>query len=40
MTDAVMAEFAAWQAQPLEPMYPVILFDALRGSGWAPACRE
>jgi transposase-like protein len=25
-----MAEVAAWQARPLEPMYPVVFFDALR----------
>jgi transposase-like protein len=30
VTDAVMAEVAAWQARPLEPLYPVIFFDALR----------
>ena len=30
VTDAVMAEVAAWQSRPLEPMYPVIFFDALR----------
>jgi transposase-like protein len=30
VTDAVMAEVAAWQNRPLEPMYPVIFFDALR----------
>jgi transposase-like protein len=30
VTDAVMAEVTAWQARPLEPMYPVIFFDALR----------
>ncbi len=30
VTDAVMAEVAAWQARPLEPMYPVIFFDAMR----------
>ena len=30
VTDAVMTEVAAWQARPLEPMYPVIFFDALR----------
>ena len=28
--DAVMAEVPAWQARPLEPMYPVVFFDALR----------
>jgi len=30
VTDAVMAEVAAWQGRPLEPLYPVIFFDALR----------
>ncbi|TSJ87554.1 IS256 family transposase [Chitinimonas sp. BJB300] len=30
ITDEVMAEVTAWQARPLEPMYPVVFFDALR----------
>lgn len=30
VTDAVVAEVTAWQGRPLEPMYPVIFFDALR----------
>jgi putative transposase len=30
VTDEVMAEAAAWQSRPLEPMYPVVFFDALR----------
>lgn len=30
VTDEVMAEVAAWQTRPLESMYPVIFFDALR----------
>ena len=30
VTEAVMAEVKAWQARPLEPMYPVVFFDALR----------
>jgi transposase-like protein len=30
VTDAVLAEVTAWQQRPLEPMYPVIFFDALR----------
>lgn len=30
ITDAVMAEVQAWQTRPLEPMYPVVFFDALR----------
>jgi len=30
VTDAVMEEVTAWQSRPLEPMYPVVFFDALR----------
>ena len=30
VTDAVLAEVAAWQTRPLEPLYPVVFFDALR----------
>ena len=30
VTDAVMAEVSAWQSRPLEVMYPVVFFDALR----------
>ena len=30
VTDEVMAEVGAWQARPLEPLYPVVFFDALR----------
>ena len=30
VTDEVLAEVTAWQARPLEPMYPVVFFDALR----------
>jgi len=30
VTDAVMSEVTAWQARPLEPIYPVVFFDALR----------
>jgi putative transposase len=30
VTDAVMAEVTAWQARPLEEIYPVVFFDALR----------
>src|SRR5205807_4368284 len=30
VTDAVLAEVTAWQARPLEAMYPVVFFDALR----------
>ena len=30
VTEAVMQEVTAWQARPLEPLYPVVFFDALR----------
>lgn len=30
VTEAVMAEVTAWEARPLEPIYPVVFFDALR----------
>ncbi len=30
VTDAVMTEVPAWQSRPLEAMYPVVFFDALR----------
>ena len=30
VTDGVLSEITAWQARPLEPMYPVVFFDALR----------
>src|SRR5215203_1076801 len=30
VTDAVLEEVAAWQARPLETVYPLIFFDALR----------
>ena len=30
VTDAVLAEVKEWQVRPLEPMYPVVIFDALR----------
>lgn len=30
VTDEVMAEVTAWQARPLEAMYPVVFFNALR----------
>ena len=30
VTDAVLAEVGAWQSRPLERMYPVVFFDALR----------
>jgi putative transposase len=30
VTDAVVADVTAWQQRPLEPMYPIVFFDALR----------
>jgi putative transposase len=30
VTDEVMAEAFSWQSRPLEPLYPVVFFDALR----------
>src|SRR5512136_198747 len=30
VTDAVLEEVAAWQARPLETIYPLVFFDALR----------
>jgi putative transposase len=30
VTDAIVAEISAWQARPLERVYPVVFFDALR----------
>src|SRR3954454_5843978 len=30
VTDAVLDEIAAWQARPLEPVYPLVFLDALR----------
>jgi putative transposase len=30
VTDAVLSEVGTWQARPLEAMYPVVFFDALR----------
>ena len=30
VTDAVMSEVGLWQSRPLEQMYPVVFFDALR----------
>jgi transposase-like protein len=30
VTDGVMTEVTAWQSRPLEPVYPVVFFDALR----------
>lgn len=30
VTDAVLEELNAWQNRPLEPLYPIVFFDALR----------
>ena len=30
VTDAVLDEVATWQGRPLEPVYPLVFFDALR----------
>jgi transposase-like protein len=30
VTDAALAELTAWLSRPLEPMCPVVFFDALR----------
>jgi transposase-like protein len=30
VTDSVLAEVATWQSRPLDPVYPVVFFDALR----------
>src|ERR671938_1236211 len=30
VTDAVLDEIAAWQDRPLEPLYPLVFFDAIR----------
>jgi transposase-like protein len=30
VTDGVLREVTAWQSRPLEPVYPVVFFDALR----------
>jgi putative transposase len=30
VTDSIVEELTAWQTRPLEPMYPVVFFDALR----------
>jgi putative transposase len=30
VTDAVLEEVTAWQTRPLEPVYPLVFFDALR----------
>jgi transposase-like protein len=30
VTDGVLDEFRDWQNRPLDPVYPVVFFDALR----------
>src|SRR5918993_1054560 len=30
VTDAVLEEVAAWQSRPLDPVYPLVFFDAIR----------
>ena len=30
VTDSVLDEIAAWQARPLDPVYPLVFFDAIR----------
>ena len=30
ITSAVMEEVREWQARPLDPVYPIVIFDALR----------
>ena len=30
VTDGIVAEVSAWQTRPLDPMYPVVFFNALR----------
>jgi putative transposase len=34
VTDAVMEEVREWQNRPLERLYPVVFFDALRQNPW------
>ncbi|CAM3180067.1 hypothetical protein JHFBIEKO_4070 [Methylobacterium mesophilicum] len=36
--DAVLEEVAAWQARPLEPVYPIVFFDAQRIKGARRRC--
>lgn len=30
ITDAVLKEVSAWQQRPLDPVYPLVFFDAIR----------
>jgi putative transposase len=39
VTDAVVAEVTAWQSRSLEPMYPVVFFDAQRVKDRFPGLR-
>ena len=39
LNEAVLAEVTAWQSRPLEPLYPVVFFDALRVK-IDPGCQE
>jgi transposase-like protein len=42
VTDAVIDELQEWQARPLDPVYPVVVIDALMvkiRDGWSPAGR-
>ena len=44
VTDAVLDEVREWQSRALDRMYPIVIFDALRGgvayvveiAGWRP----
>lgn len=44
VTDAVIAEVREWQQRPLEALYPVVFFDALRvqirDKAWSGARRS
>src|SRR5215210_672471 len=37
VTDAVLADVEAWRTWPLEAVYPIVYFDALRVSAFAPS---
>ena len=39
VTEAVVAEVTAWQARPLEPMYPVVFFDRSEERRVGKECR-
>ena len=38
VTDAVLDEVATWQQRPLDPVYPLVFFDALRVKSAMRAC--